>query len=271
MESKTYSKDINSSNPSDLPTEYTIANTTPFKIVYPSGLTNNVYRRFMNNLRIVTNIPALRMVASFSTQAIWYNYTKSNNLAADGNARWNEASQTLMQDMQVWNMISDYQVEVLYADQTGDESKLYESAYKIKFICADNLTQEIADLINYDFDFDADQIIDWVINNEKSTVSPFSDEDYVNSYYADAQEILAESEAVLAEGQQDNTRGDTFNLVTVIYSVVLFMLGIVGTFRRLPNRLLITCVAIAGFLFGTIYMFTIPMPTGFSFLSFFGG
>lgn len=108
-----------------------------------------------------------------------------------------------MQDMQVWNMISDYQVEVLYADQTGDESKLYESAYKIKFICADNLTQEIADLINYDFDFDADQIIDWVINNEKSTVSPFSDEDYVNSYYADAQEILAESEAVLAEGQQD--------------------------------------------------------------------
>ena len=105
------------------------------------------------------------------------NYTKSNNLAADGNARWNEASQTLMQDMQVWNMISDYQVEVLYADQTGDESKLYESAYKIKFICADNLTQEIADLINYDFDFDADQIIDWVKNNEKSTVSPFSDED----------------------------------------------------------------------------------------------
>lgn len=137
-----------------------------------------------------------------------------------------------MQDMQVWNMISDYQVEVLYADKTGDESKLYESAYKIKFICADNLTQEIADLINYDFDFDADQIIDWVINDEKSTVSPFSDEDYVNSYYADAQEILAESEAVLAEGQQDNTRGDTFNLVTVIYSVVLFMLGIVGTFRR---------------------------------------
>ena len=97
------------------------------------------------------------------------NYTKSNNLAADGNARWNEASQTLMQDMQVWNIISDYQVEVLYANQTGDESKLYESAYKIKFICADNLTQEIADLINYDFDFDADQIIDWVINNETRT------------------------------------------------------------------------------------------------------
>lgn len=199
------------------------------------------------------------------------NYTKSNNLAADGNARWNEASQSLMQDMQVWNMISDYQVEILYASGIGDSDKVYENAYKIKFICADNLTQEMADIIGYDFNYDADQIITWVEEDERATTSPFADEDYVNSYYEDAQAVLAESEAVLAEGQQDNTRGDTFNLVTVIYSVVLFMLGIVGTFRRLPNRMLITCVAIAGFLFGTIYMFTIPFPTGFNFLSFFGG
>lgn len=199
------------------------------------------------------------------------NYTKSNNLAADGNARWNEASQSLMQDMQVWNMISDYQVEILYASGIGDSDKMYENAYKIKFICADNLTQEMADIIAYDFNYDADQIITWVKEDERATTSPFADEDYVNSYYEDAQAVLAESEAVLAEGQQDNTRGDTFNLVTVIYSVVLFMLGIVGTFRRLPNRMLITCVAIAGFLFGTIYMFTIPFPTGFNFLSFFGG
>lgn len=199
------------------------------------------------------------------------NYTKSNNLAADGNSRWNEASQSLMQDMQVWNQISDYQVEVLYASENGNDDKLLESAYKIKFICIDNLSQEMADLIGYDFNFDVDQIIDWVQNDERATVSPFSDEDYVNSYYAEAQEILAESEAVLSEGQSDNTKGDKFNLVTVIYSVVLFMLGIVGTFRRLPNRMLITAIAIAGFLFGTIYMFTIPFPTGFNFLSFFGG
>ena len=199
------------------------------------------------------------------------NYTKSNNLAADGNARWNEASQALMQDMQIWNMISDYEVEILYANETGNTDQMYESAYKIQFICTDNLTEEMAELIGYDFEFDADQIIDWVINSELSTTSPFDNQDFIDSYYVDAQAVLAESEAVLAEGQSDNTKGDTFNLVTVIYSVVLFMLGIVGTFRRLPNRMLITIVAIAGFLFGTIYMFTIPFPTGFNFLSFFGG
>ena len=199
------------------------------------------------------------------------NYTKSNNLAADGNARWNEASQALMKDMQIWNMISDYEVEILYANETGDTDQMYESAYKIKFICTDNLTEKMAELIGYDFEFDADQIIDWVINSELSTTSPFDNQDFIDSYYVDARAVLAESEAVLAEGQSDNKKGDTFNLVTVIYSVILFMLGIVGTFRRLPNRMLITIVAIAGFLFGTIYMFTIPFPTGFNFLSFFGG
>lgn len=199
------------------------------------------------------------------------NYTRSNNLAADGNARWNEASQSLMQDMQVWNTISDYQVEILYAADTGDEDKMNENAYKILFICADNLTEEMAERIGYDFGFDADQIIDWVLNDENSTTSPFGNEDFVESYYTDAHELIAESEAVLKEGQDDNAKGDTFNLVTVIYSVVLFMLGIVGTFRRLPNRMLITGIAIVGFLFGTIFMFTIPLPTGFNFLGFFGG
>lgn len=197
------------------------------------------------------------------------NYTKSNNLASDGNARWNEASQSMMQDMQVWNTISTYQVEILYSMEVENYEKAEESAYKIMFIAADNLTDEIAQLIEYDFSYDAEDIINWVTNSEAALVSPFSDEDFVNSYYADAQEVLAESEAILEEGQSDNSKGDKFNLVTVIYSVVLFMLGIVGTFRRLPNRMLVTVIAIAGFVFGTIYMFTIPFPTGFNFLSFF--
>lgn len=199
------------------------------------------------------------------------NYARSTNLASDGNARWNEASQSLMQDMQVWNQISEYQVELMYAASIDDEDQLSESAYKIYFICSDNLPEAMAEKIGYSFEFEVDDIVDWVLNNDLAITSPFSDQDYIESYYTDARKVLAESEAVLAEGQSDNTKGDTFNLVTVIYSTVLFMLGIVGTFRRLPNRVLIAGIAIAGFFFATIYMFTIPMPTGFDFLSYFGG
>ncbi|MBR2743060.1 MAG: hypothetical protein IKD89_05655 [Clostridia bacterium] len=75
---------------------------------------------------------------------------------------------------------------------------------------------------------------------------------------------MAESQALLEQGQQDNMNGDKFGLVSVIYSVVLFLLGIVGVFKRLPNRVLVFWVAIALLVIGTIYMLTIPLPTGFS-------
>lgn len=197
-------------------------------------------------------------------------YTESTNLSASGNAQWNEASQSLVQDMQIWNQISDYEVEILYASSIGDADQMSESAYKIQYICLDNMTEEMAELIGYDFSFEAEDIIDWVINDENSTTSPFTNMEYVESYYAEATATLAESQAKLESGNQSNTYGDSYGLVTVIYSVVLFMLGIVGTFKNLPNRYIVTAVALIGFIFATIYMCTIPLPDGFSLLSFFG-
>ncbi len=78
-ETKTWSKDLNASSVSAalLPTAYSTYGTTPFKVVYPSGLDYSRYRRFVSTLRAVTNIPALRMVASFTAQAIWHNSTYS--------------------------------------------------------------------------------------------------------------------------------------------------------------------------------------------------
>lgn len=100
--------------------------------------------------------------------------------------------------------------------------------------------------------------------------SPFDKEGFTDSYFTDAKETIVEADKLLERGKKDNANGDAFGLVTVIYSVVLFLLGIVGTFRQLPNRYVILGVAIAGFLFATIFMFTIPMPTGFNILSYFG-
>lgn len=83
MESETYSKNLNAMTPTDLPSEYARTNTTPFKLVYPTGLQRNTYKRFMTNLRVVTNIPVLRLVASFSGQVIWYDYLHSSNPPMD--------------------------------------------------------------------------------------------------------------------------------------------------------------------------------------------
>lgn len=78
-QSKTWDTGLNSSSPrqSLLPTEYTNYSLTPWKVVYPSGKDYDKYRRVLNTLNVVTNIPKLKMVASFIAQAIWYDWSRS--------------------------------------------------------------------------------------------------------------------------------------------------------------------------------------------------
>ena len=73
QESKDYSKNLNSSNPVNNFTVYRQLGTAPFKMVYPAELDYSRYRRLVSTLRLVTNIPELRMVASLTAQAIWHN------------------------------------------------------------------------------------------------------------------------------------------------------------------------------------------------------
>ena len=101
------------------------------------------------------------------------------------------------------------------------------------------------------------------------TTSPFDMPGFVQSYFANAQKLLDESQKRLEDGQKDNSNGDKFNLVNVIYSVVLFLLGIVGVFKRIPNRKVMLIIAVVALLLATIYMLRLPMPTDFSFGSFF--
>ncbi len=77
QQTKTWSKNTNSSNPVDNPTEYSSVSTTPFKIVYPSATDYSQYRRCVITIRTVTHIPELRIVASLAGQIIAHNSSLS--------------------------------------------------------------------------------------------------------------------------------------------------------------------------------------------------
>ena len=179
------------------------------------------------------------------------NYTTSNNISAEGNSMWNEASQQYMQDLMVWNSIVDYMTEVEIAEMEGNQEKADLINEKIQTLIYDSCSDEFADAI------------EWALNQEE-WASPFDKEGYMDSYYAEAQAVLDEAEEYLAQGQEDNSNGDRFGLVQVIYSLVLFLLGIIGIFKNLPNRKIVFLVSVVFLLAGMIYMFTIPLPQGFS-------
>ncbi len=201
------------------------------------------------------------------------NYTTSNNMAADGNARYNQAAQTMMQDMILWSEIGDLQTEIQFAQAYEDEVTLEMDCYKLYYKCMEQLSESMATALLWDFDSYAameptDAVLDWMSNSEALT-SPFSSQEYVDAYFADAYAVLAESETLLQQGEQDNTNGDRMGLVTVFYSVVLFLLGIVNTFKGMSNKYIVIGVSVVCLIAATIIMCTVPLPTGFSLSNFF--
>lgn len=71
QESKYYTTGLNTETPVILPADYNNSRE-PYRMIYPSGQDFSRNRQFVNTLRLVTNIPALRMVASFTGQVIWH-------------------------------------------------------------------------------------------------------------------------------------------------------------------------------------------------------
>ncbi|MDO4564570.1 MAG: hypothetical protein Q4C04_03010 [Clostridia bacterium] len=202
------------------------------------------------------------------------NYTVSNNLASEGNSEYNAGVQSMMQDMLLWNEVSDLQLDIFSAQDAGDDVAVEQYCYKLYFKLNDNLTDEMAAAIGWEFDDGSadltELVLDW-LEKDEALVTPFADESFADHYFVTANELIAESEATLEQGKQDNQNGDAFGLVTVIYGVVLFLLGINSSMKSKKNKIALIIIALVGFAIATVYMLTIPMPTGFTLASFFGG
>ncbi|MEG1548145.1 MAG: hypothetical protein RR232_00040 [Clostridia bacterium] len=184
------------------------------------------------------------------------NYTQSNNIAADGNSRWNQAAQLLSEDMTLWNEISGLQIDLSFAQEKGNTAEVERLEWRLDHLYADNVSEEL------------EAAIVWA-GEQDEYASPFEMEGFTESYFVDARAVLDEAETVLKAGQEDNTNGDTFGLVTVVYSMVLFLLGIASPFKSIKNKFVMVAISAVGMIATTIFMLTLPLPTGFSLASFF--
>jgi hypothetical protein len=194
------------------------------------------------------------------------NYTTSNNLAAEANSEYNIAVQNELTDKLIFNEFNDLNIDYNYALDAGDTEEADRLDWKIAELQENSFSEELENAYNWAYD-ENEKNYD---NPDHIYLTPFDKEDYGDAYYTRYYELEAESQAALAQGQKDNANGDAFGLVTVIYSVVLFLLGICSTSDSIKNKIAIIAISGTAFVISTIYMLTIPMPTGFSITSFFG-
>lgn len=182
-------------------------------------------------------------------------FTESNNTASQSTAEYNLGMQAYLSDYMVWNTAKDYYYELEAAKIDGDQEQINLISEKIKTFEAQNGSEILTEAVK------------WMEENDED--NPFNMPGMAEKYFESAQGTAGQSQELLKEGKYDNKKGDSYQLVTVIYSLVLFLLGIVGTFKNMPNRVAVLSIAVVFLVFGIIYMCTIPLPTGFSQMNFF--
>ena len=204
-------------------------------------------------------------------------YTTSNNLAAEGNSEYNAGVQQMNQDMLLWNDISDMQMEISFAQGKNDDATVEKVCTQLFYKLDENLSERMAEAIGWNYSLSDEEradpvgtVLKW-LDSDEAYQSPFFEQEYLDGYIEKANELLAQSQEALEAGKQANANGDAYGLVTVIYSVVLFLLGIVSTFNNAKNKLAIVIISLVAFLLATVYMLTIPMPTGFDLIGYFTG
>lgn len=203
------------------------------------------------------------------------NYTTSNNLASEGNSEYNAGVQQMNQDMMLWNDISDMQMEILFAQNADDELTVEKTCYQLFYKLDENLSGNMENAINWsisddDYNDPTATILNWMDTPESMT-SPFFDQAYVDTYFVKANDLLEQSQEALEQGREDNVHGDAFGLVTVIFSVVLFLLGIANSFKNKKTKYAVVGISFVALIIAVIYMNTLPLPTGFSMSTFLGG
>lgn len=182
------------------------------------------------------------------------NFTKSNHMASRGTAEYNLGMQAFLADYMAWNTLNDYYFDLEEAKAEGDQKKINLINNKIKTYKKENISDILSEGIK------------WMDNNKKH--SPFEMPGIEDKYFKSAQKNVEQSQKILDEGKRDNAKGDSYMLVTVLYSLTLFLLGIVGTFKNLPNRIAVLMIAVVCLVFAFVYMCTIPLPTGFEKMNF---
>jgi len=188
------------------------------------------------------------------------NFAQSNNLSALGNSMYNEGVQFMMQDVILYNEIMSLIIDQHFAEQRGDFDTYERVDWKIDQLMT-HMTDEFFDA----FMWSAEQA-----ELLGETITPFMNEEFIDTYFAEANHFLEEAEEIFQQGMEDGTASDAFGLVTVFYTVSLFLLGITSTFHVERNKIIVLCIATTTFLIATVYMMFQPMPTDFSLGAFFG-
>lgn len=184
------------------------------------------------------------------------NYAAASSLNSRGSAMMNSASIELTTALSIWNNLVALDAQRKHYLESGDAAAADLAQQQIDYIIRVSCDDELA----------------LIVRNAlaQDPVPNVFDDDAVNAYYAEAQQMIDEAAATRAQGDRDNLHSDAFAFVCVLYSVVLFLMGAVGIIKNNLAKRVIVAAGLVTFVIASLYMFSLPLPTDFTFWDYLG-
>ena len=185
------------------------------------------------------------------------NYAKAERLDTEANASYNLNSQLYVAIFNLWTHVYEVNSEIKALESAGDtqgaDAKREQMNAYIETNCPNY--QNIKSAI-------------YTALEKGGSATPF-DEYPQASFFADSEKLSQEATEAREDGNRCNLANDSYGLVSVLYSLCLFLFGMVGFYKqRLPRRIVFS-VGVFVFVIATAYMISLPLPDNFDFANYF--
>ena len=184
------------------------------------------------------------------------NYAKAERLNTEANSSYNLNSQLYVAVFNLWTHVYDLNLEIESLESAGDTQGANAKREQMNSYIETNCP-----------DYENFQSAVYAALEKGGTATPF-DEYPQSSFFSDSEKLAEEAAQVREDGNRCNLAHDSYGLVSVLYSLCLFLFGMVGFYRqRIPKRIIFT-VGVAVFVVATAYMLSLPLPDNFDFANY---
>ena len=185
------------------------------------------------------------------------NYAKAERLDTEANASYNLNSQLYVAIFNLWTHVYEVNSEIKALESAGDTQGANAKREQMNAYIETNCPnyQNIKSAI-------------YTALEKGGSATPF-DEYPQASFFADSEKLSQEATEAREDGNRCNLANDSYGLVSVLYSLCLFLFGMVGFYKqRLPRRIVFS-VGVFVFVIATAYMISLPLPENFDFANYF--
>ena len=185
------------------------------------------------------------------------NYAKAERLDTEADASYNLNSQLYVAIFNLWTHVYEVNSEIKSLESAGDTQGANAKREQMNAYIETNCPnyQNIKSAI-------------YTALEKGGSATPF-DEYPQASFFADSEKLSQEATEAREDGNRCNLANDSYGLVSVLYSLCLFLFGMVGFYKqRLPRRIVFS-VGVFVFVIATAYMISLPLPENFDFANYF--